>query len=454
MHKIPESLINNLKSVKGFDEKAFLEAHQQAPVTAVRLHPEKAASVFKDGMSVPWCREGLYLKERPVFTLDPLFHAGAYYVQEASSMFLDYLVRSILPDRSGLRVLDLCAAPGGKSTLLASALEKSSLLISNEVIRTRASILEENIVRWGYTNNWVTSNDPKDFGKLEGYFDLIVVDAPCSGSGLFRKDERAVNEWSENNVLLCSQRQQRIISDVWSSLKESGFLIYATCSYSPQEDEEILDWLSESFAVSSVNVTFPKEWGIITSVSKDELTGYRFFPDKVNGEGFFIAALQKKEAAEALALPRFKTLHDKKAAEQSAFLTDSGNDLAVLKSKDEFIGIDRQHEPDFHLLNKLLYLRKTGVSLGNPANKEWLPAHDVALSIDRSKGIPSVAVTKEQALRFLKKEDMNLPLTEKGWMLITYEGLGLGWIKSLGNRLNNYLPKHWRIRMELPSEWE
>lgn len=454
MHKIPESLINDLKSVKGFDEDAFLEAHQKAPVTSVRLNPEKRVPVFKEAMRIPWYSDGLYLKERPVFTLDPLFHAGAYYVQEASSMFLDYLVRSILPERNNLRVLDLCAAPGGKSTLLASVLDKDSLLISNEVIRTRASILEENIARWGYMNNWVTSNDPKDFGKLDGYFDLIVVDAPCSGSGLFRKDERAVNEWSEANVLLCSQRQQRIVSDVWSSLKEAGFLIYATCSYSPQEDEEILSWLSENFEVSPVNVTFPKEWGIITSVTKEGLNGYRFFPDKVNGEGFFIAAVQKKESAKALALPRFRTLHDKKAADQSAILMDVERDFSVLNVKDGFVAIEREHEGDFHLLSKHLYLRKTGIALGSPANKEWIPAHDVALSIDRSSHIPSVAVTKEQALRFLKKEDMNLALSEKGWMLIAYEGLGLGWIKSLGNRINNYLPKHWRIRMELPSDWD
>jgi NOL1/NOP2/fmu family ribosome biogenesis protein len=332
-------------------------------------------------------------------------------------------------------------------------LDESSLLISNEVIRTRASILEENMVRWGYTNNWVTSNDPKEFGKLEGYFDLIVVDAPCSGSGLFRKDERALDEWSEANVLLCHQRQQRIIADVWNALKENGFLIYATCSYSTLEDENILDWLSENFSVSPVNVTFPKEWGIVTTSSKTGLRGYRFFPDKVNGEGFFIAALQKKETTRLPGLSKFKTLRDKKAAEQSGFLLNKEKDFAVLKGKEGFIAIDQQHEPDLHLLSKVLYLRKAGVALGMPANKEWLPAHDVALSIDRSCQIAAIAVTREQALRFLKKEEMNLSLNEKGWLLITYEGLGLGWIKSLGNRLNNYLPKHWRIRMELPSEW-
>ncbi|MBZ0099994.1 MAG: RsmB/NOP family class I SAM-dependent RNA methyltransferase, partial [Taibaiella sp.] len=227
-------------------------------------------------------------------TTDPLYHAGAYYVQEASSMFLSQVIQQLIPERNNLRVLDLCAAPGGKSTLIASLLEKDSLLISNEVIRTRASILEENITRWGYMNTWVTSNDPKDFSKLKGYFDIIVVDAPCSGSGLFRKDERALDEWSEANVQLCAQRQQRILADVWPALKENGILMYATCSYSPQEDEEILDWLGDDFEVASLPVQLSEEWGVVeTTSAKHQFKGYRFFPHKVQGEGFFIAAVRK-----------------------------------------------------------------------------------------------------------------------------------------------------------------
>ena len=174
-------------------------------------------------------------------------------------MFLDYLIRALVPERKNLRVLDLCGAPGGKSTLLASLLDDSSLLISNEVIRSRATILEENAVRWGYTNNWVTSNDPKDIGRIGGYFDLIVVDAPCSGSGLFRKDQAALEDWTEANVQLCSQRQKRIIADVWPSLKEDGILIYATCSYSPEEDEQILDWLGSEYGVETFNVDVAAE---------------------------------------------------------------------------------------------------------------------------------------------------------------------------------------------------
>lgn len=454
MKQIPGELLADLKAINGFDEKAFLDAHNHSAVTSIRLHPKKNAPAIQYASPVPWCSEGLYLKDRPIFTLDPLFHAGAYYVQEASSMFLDYLVRQVLPVQKNLRVLDLCAAPGGKSTLLASLLDQSSLLISNEVIRSRASILEENVVRWGYPNNWVTSNDPRDFASLSGYFDLVVVDAPCSGSGLFRKDERALSEWSVANVALCSQRQQRILADIWSTLKDDGFLVYATCSYSLQEDEMILDWLSDTFPVSSISLDVPAEWGITPVVSKSGITGYRFFPDKVNGEGFFIAVVRKNEATSGIKQSKYKSLHDRRTAAQSSYLLEGEEQFSVIATKEGFAALYAEHEADFQLLNKSLYLRKTGVALGTPANKGWLPAHDVALSINRSWDIPCVDLNREQALKFLKKEDINISPDEKGWLLATFNGLGLGWLKALGNRTNNYLPKNWRIRMELPSEWD
>lgn len=418
-------------------------------VTSARLNPYKPSGVFATAEQVPWCATGRYLVERPSFTLDPLFHAGAYYVQEASSMFLHHMVHTLLPERDNLRVLDLCAAPGGKSTLLASLLGKSSLLISNEVIRPRASILEENMTRWGYTNTWVTSNDPRDFSGLPGYFDLMVVDAPCSGSGLFRKDERALGEWSEANVQLCAQRQQRILADAWPALKEGGILIYATCSYSPQEDEEILDWLSEDFSAEPLSVPLPEEWGIVATYSgKAGFTGYRFSPDKVKGEGFFIAALRKTSETDALRPAKFRSAHDKKIYAQASHLLQA-RDFACLKMGDEYNMIYPEHEADIAILQKAVYLRRTGTPLGQPTAKEWLPAHDIALSIERSENIPSISLDKDQALRFLKKEEVAMPMVEKGWHLVCYDGHSLGWVKSLGNRFNNYLPKHWRIRMDI-----
>src|ERR1044071_5586576 len=196
---------------------------------------------------IPWTEYGHYLSQRPSFTFDPLFHAGCYYVQEASSMFLEQALKQTIDLSKPLRVLDLCAAPGGKSTHILSLISKDSLLVSNEVIRSRAKILKDNIVKWGYSNVVVTNNDPKDFQRLENHFDVIVVDAPCSGSGLFRREPEAIEEWSINNVQLCCQRQQRILADIIPALKGGGILIYSTCSYSPQEDEQIVQWMRNEF---------------------------------------------------------------------------------------------------------------------------------------------------------------------------------------------------------------
>jgi len=452
---LPAELLEDLHEVKGFDENAFVAVHQKPAVTSVRLHPVKHNNYFAGNERINWCPTGRYLPERPTFTLDPSFHAGAYYVQEASSMFLDYLLRNLLPEKNNLRVLDLCAAPGGKSTLLASLLQPDSLLISNEVIRTRASILEENMVRWGYTNTWVASNDPRDFTKLKGYFDVIVVDAPCSGSGLFRKDEYALNEWSTANVNLCSERQQRILADIWPSLKQDGLLIYATCSYSPEEDEQILDWLSTEFEVESLSVDIPKEWGIVmVQSSQRNIVGYRFFPDKAKGEGLFVAAIRKKGMEETVKYPKVKSAVHKLIQQQVNHLVRSNDLLYLQKDKDDYFAINSAHESDFYLLQKALYLRKTGLSLGMPTAKEWLPDHSIALSIDANENLNSISINKEQALHFLKKSDLEISIPEKGWYIIKYEGLGLGWIKSLGNRINNYLPRHWRIRMEITdTDW-
>ena len=363
-------------------------------------------------------------------------------------MFLQQMLSLATDGRTGLRVLDLCAAPGGKSTLTASVLDANSLLVANEVIRTRASILEENVSRWGYMNSWVTSNDPRDLGKLTGYFDIIIVDAPCSGSGLWRKDHAALNEWSEANVQLCAARQQRILADVWPALKTGGTLIYATCSYSPQEDEEILDWLAATYNVNTLKATLNDSWGIEETLSQRKMHGYRFFPGRVRGEGFFIAAVVKQEDEGSLKTPALKPVRDKKVQEAAGRFF--GREVALVAGRDgAYNAINPLHEADIHLLQKAVYLRKTGVEAGMPTAKEWLPAHDIALSIDAAATLPALEVGREDALRFLKREEMGIAQPEKGWYLIKHQGLCLGWIKALGNRSNNYLPKQWRIRMDI-----
>jgi 16S rRNA C967 or C1407 C5-methylase (RsmB/RsmF family) len=290
---LPEPFIRSLQHVKGFNEEAFKAVLASGTqITSVRLNPQKFkihpaddGTKFKIDSDVPWSSNGYYLTERPSFTLDPLFHAGAYYVQEASSMFLEEALKQTVDLTQPLKILDLCAAPGGKSTLIQSVISADSLLVSNEVIKARVNILSENIIKWGAANVIVTNNDPKDFQRVQNYFDVVVVDAPCSGSGLFRKDANAVNEWSENNVALCAQRQQRILGDIFPSLKQGGVLIYSTCSYSQQEDEEIADWLAAELKVESVKLNLPagqagveQGWGIVETVSERSGSfGYRFY---------------------------------------------------------------------------------------------------------------------------------------------------------------------------------
>jgi 16S rRNA C967 or C1407 C5-methylase (RsmB/RsmF family)/NOL1/NOP2/fmu family ribosome biogenesis protein len=452
--QIPSSILHDLAALPDFSPAAFLQAQSEDAAVSVRLHPRKPLALFPASGVVPWCAEGRYLPSRPSFTLDPAYHAGAYYVQEASSMFLAHAVRQVLPAGStGLRVLDLCAAPGGKSTLLASVLGEENLLVSNEVIRARASILEENLTRWGHANTIVSSNDPRDFSRLPGYFDAIVVDAPCSGSGLFRKDKAALDQWSDNNVTLCGQRQERILADVLPALRQDGYLIYSTCSYSLREDEQILDWLSTQQSMESVRLTNHPDWRIRETQSACKAWGYKFLPGEVRGEGFFLAVLRKTQPAATVAASRFRSTAEKGMWQQIPWFTPPEGTIMLQTQPGVYSFLRAEFEPDLQLLQKNLYLRKAGTRLGEPAHKDWIPAHDAALSIfARSENIPSITVTADEALRFLKKEDFIQAHPPRGWYQVRYQGLGLGWVKSLGNRINNYLPKHWRIRMELPDE--
>jgi 16S rRNA C967 or C1407 C5-methylase (RsmB/RsmF family)/NOL1/NOP2/fmu family ribosome biogenesis protein len=440
-------------------EEEAIAAHQNHSVTSIRWNPHKTVAVPFNHKQVPWNPSGVYLEERPVFTLDPLFHAGAYYVQEASSMFVEHAFKSLVGDsETPLRVLDLCAAPGGKSTLLAALLKEDDLLISNEVIQTRASILAENLTRWGQMNTWVTNNDPKDFAKIPGYFDVMLVDAPCTGSGLWRKDEAALDEWSVDHVKLCSERQKRILADVIPALKEDGILLYATCSYSAEENEWIADWICEQLDLESVAVPVDATWNITETKSpKHHAAGYRFYPWKLNGEGFFLAAFKKratsfKEEPQSSKKDK-KNLHKSNAAkikdETPRWKSFLSNDFIAIEKNEEWYGIHANHKKDYDWLQSLLRIKKTGTALGKFAGKDIIPDHELALSIHLSKDVKRIEADKEDALLFLKKEEVLKDNPVKGWQLLTFEGLGLGWGKWLPNRMNNYFPKNWRIRMEI-----
>ncbi|HLA59991.1 MAG TPA: RsmB/NOP family class I SAM-dependent RNA methyltransferase, partial [Puia sp.] len=302
-----------MKKLDHFDPDAFQRVHDSGEqLVSIHLNAEKsirhtdmlstekADHSFELAGKVPWASDAYYLKRRPSFILDPLFHAGAYYVQEASGMFVSFALKQIADLNQKLKVLDLCAAPGGKSTLIQSLISPQSLLLCNEVIKTRVPVLTQNLTKWGRANGIVSNNDPSHFRRMPGFFDIILIDAPCSGSGLYRKDPDAASSWSTELVKLCNQRQQRILSDVWDCLKEDGFLIYSTCSYSKEENEDILDFLFNQYSCKTVTLNPDPIWNIVETQSDlAGALGYRFYPDKLSGEGFFLSIIQKKQTAGA-----------------------------------------------------------------------------------------------------------------------------------------------------------
>ena len=461
--KIPSTLIESLRLIKDLDVDAFISVHEKNdPPVSIRLNPFKGSSAFVDEEKILWCENGRYLKERPSFTLDPLFQAGCYYVQEASSMFIEYILRNAVDLIKPIRVLDLCAAPGGKTTLISSVISEDSLLIANEVIKTIVSILSDNLVKWGNANVFITNNDPSDFLRLENYFDVIIVDAPCSGSGLFRKDPKAIEEWSEENVNSCSQRQQRILSDTIPSLKENGILIYSTCSYSKNENEEIADWMIENFPLKNVKVNVNEKWGITESISeKNKAQGFRFYPHKLKGEGFYTACFRKttspgllladstspKGEVKNFLKTKFVALKKITANEQNILSKWIKHEQKYIffKHNDDILAVNKDHEKDLTLIQQNLYLRKAGIKIGRIVNNELIPDHQLAMSLILNDDLNKTNVDKQTALKYLKREDIKIPEAKSGWTLICFEHHPLGWAKILPNRVNNYFPKELRI---------
>ena len=375
---------------------------EQASV-AVRLNPFKGLA-GPEGTPVPWSPYGRILSERPVFTLDPLFHAGCYYVQDSSAMFVGHLFRKLLAPRSGLRVLDLCAAPGGKTTDLAASLREACgdgfVLVANEVMKARVGVLDDNVARWGDPNVVVTSVDPAAFARLAGWFDVIVADVPCSGEGMFRKDPRAREEWSPAVVELCAARQRRILADVWPALREGGFLLYSTCTYEAAENDENLAWAASELG----GEILPPAAEFEDDGVRRTTHGHLLEAGVVPGEGQWAGVL-RKTAPQAVA---------KKA------------DLAAL-----------------HPI-------RSGLRRGEQVGKDFVPDADYALSIKfDSNAYPVVDVDRQTALRYLHRDALVLPQAAPGYNVITFLGHPLGFVKNIGSRCNNLLPKGRRILMNV-----
>jgi len=372
-------------------------------------------------------------------------------------MFLEQAFRQIEHGKDRI-VLDLCAAPGGKSTHLLSLMDSSDLLVANEVIRSRVSVLDENIRKWGHQNVVVCSNDPADFSNLDGMFDVILVDAPCSGEGLFRRDASAIQQWSVDNTNLCSTRQRRILSDVWPALKNGGYLIYSTCTFNPAENEENLKWLAENNEVESIRIPIQESWGV-EEIERNDLFGYRFLPHKVKGEGFFLTLIRKKDGNDFY--PISKKIKSRLEKMQKQF-DEVRNWLSTSDSeffaKSEFlIAFPESKIPVLNALSEQLRVISFGLPVAQFKKNDLLPEHTFALSVDRNPHIfESIELDLRDALFYQKKDEIRINSATKGWVLVQFKGVPLGFVKNLGNRANNYFPKEWRIRMnlpELPKPW-
>ncbi len=430
----------------------FFESLHENPPVSIRKNLKKNSHLFT-GTAIPWCGSGLYLNDRPKFIFDPLWHAGAYYVQEASSMFLEQIVLQLGLNQNPIKVLDACAAPGGKSTHLLSLLHEDSLLVANEAIAARAGLLVENSIRWGYPNLVVSQNDAGKLGLMEGYFDAIFCDAPCSGEGLFRKDQRAIQEWSEKNVMFCATRQQRIVNDLWPSLKPGGFFIYSTCTYNTIENEKnVLQFLRE-FNAEAVKLNIADFNGIEECVAEGAVL-YRFFPHKVKGEGFTIAIIKKSESSPT----SITAVKGRKMQFSNKHLAMKGNDVLIQDNNWTYFihnnGLRVIPESIEKQVSEVLNLNAihVGTQVFTINQQKYLPSHELALSVLLKKdSFPSYDTDWFTALKLLKGETRILDQINSGISLITYKNTPLMFINKLNHRLNSFYPRSWLIRLPLPE---
>jgi 16S rRNA C967 or C1407 C5-methylase (RsmB/RsmF family)/NOL1/NOP2/fmu family ribosome biogenesis protein len=450
--RFPNAFEQRMKVYLHDEWELFADAHAKPSPVSLRLHPRKHAPK-SDLKSVPWTTLGRYLDQRPVFTLDPLLHAGAYYVQEASSMFLEQAFRQSVDIGDHLRVLDLSAAPGGKSTHLLAMMDGKGLLVSNEVIQSRAAILSENIQKWGYSNVLVTHNDPSDFSNLRSFFDVIVVDAPCSGEGLFRKDPGAMKEWSTDNVKLCAARQSRILHDIWPCLKENGILIYSTCTYNETENEQNLGDFTAQHDAEFLELQLESAWNVVT-VRTGKAIGYRFMPHKVNGEGFFISVLRKKEPQQATTfkVKNKLTSAPKSVVEKLSSWVNQPEHFSFIQHKDLVFVLPLDITKEIEQLLQQLKFVYAGTNVATLKHEKAVPEHALALSVAiNRKTFTTIDVDIDTALEYLRRGNIQPGNHPKGYALITYQDVPLGWANILDNRVNNLYPQEWRIRMANPT---
>lgn len=451
-----------MQQVLGADEaRALCQAIEgSASPVSIRLNPSKLPAHLPSEVEseVPWCDMGRYLERRPSFTADPLLHAGTYYVQEASSMFIAQAYRTIARDFEPQRMLDLCAAPGGKSTLWRSLLPEGALLVANEPIRQRAQILAENLTKWGHPDVVCTSAYPAEFSHLTGFFDVVAADVPCSGEGMFRKDRGAVDEWSSEAVAACAERQWGIVCDIWATLRQGGYLVYSTCTYNQEENEHLVQRICTELGAEPVAIDCSEDWHISSCTTPAQLPVYHFFPHRTKGEGLFLALLRK--TAEA---PQMRSAKKKKgergggrsrqapvqhASKVAHWLAADSAYRIVRPDEAHLVALRESLADDITLVCSQVRALTAGVLLAEEKGRKLIPQHALALSTELAPdAFPRVELTEEEALSYLRREVLTLaPEVPRGYVVATYEGHPLGFLNNLGSRANNLYPQEWRIR--------
>lgn len=468
---LPKSFEDYTRQLMGADRFTRLcQALDTPSPVSIRFNPFKTTDEERQNMTFPshdgarigqtdkvaWCSTGRYLASRPAFTLDPLLHAGAYYVQEASSMFIDHVIREYV--KEPVRMLDLCAAPGGKTTAVRAALPKGSLLFCNEPVKLRANILSENMQKFGHPEVIVTNNYPKDYARSGLRFDVILADVPCSGEGMFRKDEDAVRLWSPQHVEECRDLQRKIIETVWPCLNAGGLLIYSTCTYNDKEDEENVAWIADSLGAEVLKVPVKDEWNITGALVGNHPV-CRFLPGYTTGEGLFMAVLRKRGEKETRKENKGKEARQRKKEKgkqdhqlpTTAYQQWLKEPVSFHWVADRLVAMPQQWDTDYRQAAKSLHILQAGVTIGTAKGKDLVPDESLALSTAlSSEAFPRWEADCHGALLYLRREAVTLPADmPKGYVLVTYQGHPLGFVKNLGSRANNLYPKEWKIKIAL-----
>ncbi len=446
--KLPEGFVESIAAVGTPVLDGLVDVLENSvPSVAVRDNVGKRFRYPGGDGDVPWCAAGHYLDNRPSFTLDPAFHQGMYYVQDASSMFIAHVLRH-LAGEGPLRYLDACAAPGGKTTAAIDALPHGSLVVANEYVPARAAVLRENVIKWGSPDVIVTRGDTAALVKaMPESFDIIAADVPCSGEGMMRKDADAVAQWSHRLVEECADRQREIVGNLWRALKPGGFMVYSTCTFNRHENEEIIGMLVEEYGAESVEIPVMDDWNIQPGIDT-RCHCYRFLPGRVRGEGLFLAVV-RKPGDPATRMQRLSK--DKKARNEMPVVAKewlNNGEMFDFKADGERVNaFPRRYLPELKALERKTDVIYHGVLVATVKGRDLIPTQSLAMSRMFNRGaFHAVDVSRDTALEYLRRHAVGLPDgTPRGFVLLTYNGEALGFVKNLGNRANNLYPQSWRI---------